>query len=69
MINEFIIKEYKTNYLIIGIAKRNHLWLLTVLCTLAIFSGQVGFKPQFTGGVKQLVNKKNVYYYLTTQTI
>ena len=27
-----------------------HLWLLTVLCTLEILSGHVGFEPQFTLG-------------------
>ena len=33
---------------------RNHLWLLTVLCTLAVLSGQVAFEPQFTGEVNNL---------------
>ena len=30
---------------------RNYLWLLTVLRILAILFEQVGFEPQFTGGV------------------
>ena len=46
---------------------RNPLWLLTVLCTPAIISGQVGFKPQFTvgegGGGFSNLQIKNFYYY------
>ena len=33
---------------------RNPFWLVTMLCTLAILSRQVGFEPQFTWGVGNL---------------